>query len=82
MGLRVYWELCRKYGLKCVGKWLEEVSDKIRKSEDEKVEIWWDRSTETTQQVESNRVDVVVVNRDEKKLLIIDLAEPSRLTEM
>ena len=74
IGLRVYWELCRKYGVKCAGKWFEEVPDKVRKSDDGKVEIWWDRSVETAQQVESNRPDVVVVNRDEKKWLIVDFA--------
>ena len=34
MGLRVYWELCRKYGLKCAGKWFEEVPDEVRSRED------------------------------------------------
>ena len=77
MGLRVYWELCRKYGVKCAGMWFEEAPDKVRKSDDGKVEIWWDRSVETAQQMESNRPDVVVVNRDEKKWLIVDFAVPS-----
>jgi len=31
MGLRVYWELCRKYDVKCALKWFEEVPDKVRK---------------------------------------------------
>jgi hypothetical protein len=30
MGLRVYWELCRKYGLKCAGVWYKEVLDEVR----------------------------------------------------
>jgi len=42
MGLRVYWELCRKYGVQCAGKWFEEMPDKVRKSKDGKFEIWWD----------------------------------------
>ena len=47
----------------------------VRKSENEKAEIWWDRSV--VQQVESNRPGVVVVNRNEKKQLIVDFAVPS-----
>ena len=39
MGLRGYWELCRKYGVKCAGKWYEEVPDEVRKSGDGKIEI-------------------------------------------
>ncbi|MEM7375718.1 MAG: reverse transcriptase family protein [Bacteroidota bacterium] len=77
MGLRVYWELCRKYGLKSAVRWFEEVPDKVRKSEDGRIEIWWDRSVETTQQVESNRPDVVVVDHHLKKWLIVDFAVPS-----
>ena len=38
MGLRVYWELCRKFGEKCAERWFEEVSDEMRTSEDGKVE--------------------------------------------
>ena len=75
--LRVYWELCRKYGVKCTGKWFEEVPDKVRKSDDGKVEIWWDKSVETTQQVESNRPDVVVVDSDRRRWLIVDFSVPS-----
>jgi hypothetical protein len=39
MGLRVYWELCRKYGLKCADVWYKEVPDEVRVSEDGMVEI-------------------------------------------
>ena len=76
MGLRVYWELCRKYGLKCAGKWFEEVPDEVRSREDGKVEIWWDRSVETTNKLEHNRPDVVVVDRVRKKWVIVDFAVP------
>ena len=48
MGLRVYWELCRKYGVKCAERWFEEVPDEVRRSEEGNVEIWWDRAVETT----------------------------------
>ena len=66
MGLRVYWELCRRYGIKCAGKWFEEVPEEVRVSEDGGYEIWWDRSVDTTQKMEHNRQDVVVVDRSRK----------------
>ncbi|MEM7264393.1 MAG: reverse transcriptase domain-containing protein [Pseudomonadota bacterium] len=77
MGLRVYWELCRKYGMKCAARWYEEVPDKVRRSDNGNIEIWWDRAVETTQQVESNRPDVVVVDHVKKSWLIVDFAVPS-----
>ena len=76
MGLRVYWELCKKYGLRCAGKWYEEVPDEVRVSEDGKVEIWWDKSVATTKRMEHNRPDVVVVDRAKKHWVIVDFAVP------
>ena len=44
MGLRVYWEHCLKYGVKCADVWYKEVLVEMRVSEDGIVEMWWDRS--------------------------------------
>ena len=41
-------ELCRKYGVKCADKWFEEVPEEVRVNEAVNVEIWWDRSVQTT----------------------------------
>ena len=41
IGLREYWELCRKYGIKSADVRYKEVPDEVRMSEDGKVEIWW-----------------------------------------
>ena len=76
MGLRIYWELCRKFGVKCAGKWFEEVPNEVRVSEDGNVEIWWDRNVMTTKQLEHNRPDVVVIDRAARKWLIVDFAVP------
>ena len=42
MGLhvRVYWELCRNYGIMCADVWCKEALDEVRVSEDGNVEIW------------------------------------------
>jgi hypothetical protein len=77
MGLRVYWELCKKYGMKCGSKWYEEVPEAVRVSKDEKYEIWWDRSVETTQKLDHNRPDVILINRVKKEWLIVDFSVPS-----
>ena len=71
MGLRVYWELCRRYGIKCAWKWFEE---EFRVSEDGSYEIWWDRSVDTTQKMEHNRPDVVVVDQIKKVWIIVDFS--------
>ncbi|KXJ09461.1 Retrovirus-related Pol polyprotein from type-1 retrotransposable element R2 [Exaiptasia diaphana] len=76
MGLRVYWELCRKYGVKCADVWYKEVPDEVRVSEDGQVEIWWDRGVETTQKMEHNRPDVTVLNRVAQEWTFVDFSVP------
>ena len=76
MGLRVYWELCRKYGVKCADVWYKEVPDEVRKSDDGKVEVWWDRGVETTQKLEHNRPDVTVLDHTSGLWTFVDFAVP------
>ena len=76
MGLRVYWELCRKYGVKCSDKWFEEVPDTVRKSKDGEFEIWWDRPIETTVKLDHNRPDIIVINRQDNEWIIVEFSVP------
>ena len=77
MGLKVYWELCKKYGIKCGDKWYEECPDKVRISECGDYEIWWDRSVETPQKLEHNKPDVVLIDRKLKHWDIVDFSVPN-----
>ena len=76
MGLRVYWELCRRYEVKCAEKWFEEVPEEVRVNGAGDVEIWWDRGITTTKPMEHNRPDVVVVDRTNKHWILVDFAVP------
>ena len=76
MGLRVYWELCKKYGLDRTEKWYEEVPNNVRVSEDGKTEIWWDKDVYTTEVVGANRPDLTLINHEEKVWTFADFAVP------
>ena len=76
MGLRVYWEACKKYGVKCTELWHEEVPDTVRKSKDGQIEIWWDRPIETTVKLDHNRPDLVIINRQDKEWIIVEFSVP------
>ena len=76
MGLRVYWEVCRKYGIKCSGKWWEEVPEEVRVSRDGKFEVWWDKSVNTAEQLEHNRPDLVIINREKGLWTFVDFSVP------
>ena len=72
MGLRVYWELCGKYGLKRS----EKVPDPVRTSADGKVEIRWDQKIVIPKAIEHSRPDVVVIDRASRRWTLIDFAVP------
>jgi len=76
MGLRVYWEVCRQYGVRCADKWYEEVPDTVRRSKDGQFEIWWDRPIETTVKLDHNRPDLVIINRQDNEWTIIEFSVP------
>ena len=76
MGLIVYLELCRKYGLTCADVRYKEVPDEARVSDNGMVEIWWDRGIEITQKMEQNRPDVRVLDWAPRKWTLVNLSAP------
>ena len=76
MGLRVYWELCKMYTIKCSDKWYDESPEKVRKSVCRNFEIWWDRNVETPRKLDHKKLDVVLINKLAKSWTIIDFSVP------
>ena len=76
MGLRIYWELCKKYGIQAKERWYEEVPDPVRKSADSKIEIWWDQKVVTPTVLEHSRPDLVVIDHEKRKHTLVDFSVP------
>ena len=74
MAKAVHWCLCRKYGLEVANKWYEYVPGKVRQSE--KVKILWDFSIQTDHQLEHNRPDLVLEDKQRAVCQITDTAVP------
>ena len=77
MGLRVYWEVCKRHGLKCSEKWYKETPDRVRARKCGRYEVWWDRKVETPKPLEANRPDLVFIDHQEKQWIIIDFSVPN-----
>jgi len=77
MGLRVYWELCKKNKIECSSKWFQEIPDPVRTSKCGNYEIWWDRPVETPEKLDHNRPDVILIDKLKKHWIIIDFSVPS-----
>ena len=77
MGLRVYWEICKKHGIKCSDRWFKEAPEKVRLSKCGRYEIWWDKKVENPKALEANRPDLVLIDKEQKHWLIIDFSVPN-----
>ena len=67
--------VCKKYGIQTEKKWHlhKPAEDYI----DNKVEVLWDMTLTTDRAVGSNRPDIVIRDKTEKKVYIIDISCPS-----
>ena len=70
----IHWDLCRKYKLPVKEKWYEHRAENV--SENDNVKILWDVKIQTDKIVEHSRPDILVVIKETKKCLIIDVACP------
>jgi len=70
----VHWRLCEKYGLTRSEQWYRCTAEPA--IETEKVKILCDVRTQTDHVIEHRRPDIVVVEKDNKTTLLIDIAVP------
>ena len=71
----VHWKLCEKNHLEKKDKWYEHAPDSV--SENEEVKLLWGVNIQCDHVTEARRPDIVVVNKQEKKCTIIDIAVPA-----
>ena len=72
--LNIHWALCKKYGVEVRERWyVHEVESVI---ENDIVKILWDVYIQMDRQIEHQRPDIVVIERNTNKCLIIDIACP------
>ena len=68
----VHWELCGRYNLGRVDKWCGHHPNGVL--ENESVKILWDMTIQCDHHIEARRPDILVMEKDSKKALIIDIA--------
>ena len=61
-------------------KWYEHAPDSV--SENDEVKLLWDVNIQCDHVIEVRRPDIVVVNKQERKCTIIDIAVQKRIKEL
>ena len=70
----VHWGLAKKHGLEHSEQWYQQKAEKV--SENDKVKLFWDFNVFTDRVIEARRPDIMVLNKETKECLIVDIAVP------
>ena len=70
----VHWKLWCKYDMSRGEKWYENQSEGV--VENEKCKILWDMTIQCDHVIETTRPDNVVVEKENNKAIIVDIASP------
>ena len=70
----IHWELCNKFGLEKARYWYEHKPEGV--IENDQVKILWDFMIQCDHMIEHRKPDIVVVNKEDKSCMVIDIACP------
>ncbi|XP_068708222.1 uncharacterized protein [Montipora foliosa] len=72
---KVHWDFCKKNKLEHTEKWYEHVPEGA--VENEEVKVLWDINVQCDNVIEARRPDIIVIDKKERKGIIIDIAVPA-----
>ena len=72
---KVNWDFRRKNGLEHSAKWYEHTPEGV--VENEAVKILWDINVQCDNVIQARRPDVIVIHKEKKQALIVDIAVPA-----
>ena len=72
---KVHWDFCKKNGLEHMEKWYEHVPEGV--VENEEIKVLWDVNVQCDNVIGARRPDIIVINKKERKGIIIDIAVPA-----
>jgi len=77
VAMRVHWELCGTYGFNRSGQWYHHRAEGVL--ENDKAKLLWDVNIQTKRVISARRPDLVLVDKEKRETLLIDVAIPGDL---
>ena len=74
LGKKIHWLLCKKFLIDCNEKWFLHEPEPVQ--ENERCKLLWDFTIQTDKVLEHRRPDTVVIDKEKKECILIDLAVP------
>ena len=73
----VHWEICKQFGIPTSQQWYRHRPEDQKVTENTKAKILWDFNIQTDNVITHRRPDIVVINKQKKETIIIDVAVPA-----
>ena len=74
LGKKIHWLLCKKFLIDCNEKWFLHEPEPVQ--ENERCKLLWDFTIQTDKVLEHRRPDIVIIDKEKKECILIDLAVP------
>ena len=71
---KVHWDICKENGLEHSEKWYEHAPGGA--VENEEIKVLWHKYIQCDNLIEARRPDLIVIDKKERKGIIIDIAVP------
>ena len=71
----LHWNICKAYGIEVCDKWYEHKPKPVTDSPN--VTVIWDLQLQTDRHIPSNKPDITIKDKSEKRCYLIDVAIPS-----
>ena len=70
----LHWKICKEYNIPCPEKWYNHIPEKV--VENDRMKILWDYDVRTDHVIQARRPDLILINKVEQKVSLIDVAIP------
>ena len=70
----LHWHICKEYNVPCSDRWYDHVPEKV--IENDRVKILWDYDVRTDHRIQARKPDLIVINKENQKVQLIDVAIP------
>ena len=70
----LHWQICKEYNMPCSERWYDHTPEKV--VENDKAKLLWDYDVRTDHRIQARKPDLIVVNKENQKVQLIDVAIP------
>lgn len=71
----IHWKICRHFNIETSDKWYKHTPNTVTEKDD--VSILWDMPIITDREIQANRPDIIIKDRNNNTCILVDVSVPS-----